>query len=470
MPPRLLIVGGGPIGLEMAVAAVQSKKWDVTIAERGNELCANVVAWEHVHLFSAWKLNISEAGRAALTSLGIAIPECKEIGEEAKADYPTGKEFLNQYLRPLGKYVSNSEHCKVMTETNVVSIGKSTLLLKGDMGKIRRKSASFRTLVVRDGMEEIIISDAVVDASGTYGNGNWLGIGGIPALGERTFASNIIRTIPNVAEDAARYLNKTTAVVGSAYSAITTISKLKDLAAANTAATVNVHWCTRRGNDDAEGSPLYEKIENDPLPQREALSKLANALAIINDDRDFISVSSTVDEEKKDEETSTNFRLIYHPRVQLESITNNVSDSNGTVNLLLRDVQSDTDEMKVIEEVSTVIANVGFRPDSSIYQELQVHQCYASEGPMNLAAALMSSSGAGSVDCLAQVAPGKETMINPEPSFYIVGMKSYGRSSKFLLSIGHEQVKHVMELLKEDVTVLHRLSCFAWAQTVSFHT
>ena len=29
--------------------------------------------------------------------------------------------------------------------------------------------------------------DNVVDASGTYGNPNWMGKGGTPALGERTF-------------------------------------------------------------------------------------------------------------------------------------------------------------------------------------------------------------------------------------------------------------------------------------------
>ena len=64
-------------------------------------------------------------------------------------------------------------------------------------------------------------------------------------------------------EDAARYLNKTTAAaVGSGYSAITTINTLKELARANAEATITMHWCTRRGNDGAkENNPLYEKIE-----------------------------------------------------------------------------------------------------------------------------------------------------------------------------------------------------------------
>lgn len=461
MLPRLLIVGGGPIGIEMAVAAVLSKKWEVTIVERGSELCSNVKQWEHVKLFSAWKLNVSDAGREALSSAGVTLPECKEMGKETDADYPTGKELLDHYLRPLGNYLAASGLCKVLLDTDAVSIGKSSKLLKGDMGKPRRKGASFRTLVAtrageaEEEKEEIIVSDAVVDASGTYGNGNWLGVGGLPAVGERsqTVAANIVRTIPNVAANPERYLNKTTAIVGSGYSAITTINKLKELAAANTAAMVGVHWLTRRGNDgDSEGgTPLYEQIENDPLPQRETLSKLANVLASSSNTDAGAGAGGTA------ESSSDNFKLVHHPHVQIETITSHIHGTSSTVNLLLRCVKDEGDEgaaegkMHTIKDVSTVVSNVGYRPDSTIYQELQVHQCYASEGPMKLAAALMSSSGAGSVDCLAQVAPGKETMVNPEPSFFIVGMKSYGRSSKFLLTIGHEQVQHVLELLNEGM-------------------
>lgn len=106
---------------------------------------------------------------------------------------------------------------------------------------------------------------------------------------------------------------------------------------------------------------------------------------------------------------------------------------------------------RVTVEADNVIANVGYRPDTSLFQELQVHQCYASEGPMKLAAALLASSGAGSADCLAQEAPGPGTMMNPEPRFYIIGMKSYGRGSKFLLKIGQEQVAMVLGLLNGEV-------------------
>lgn len=68
---------------------------------------------------------------------------------------------------------------------------------------------------------------------------------------------------------------------------------------------------------------------------------------------------------------------------------------------------------------------------------------------MKLAAALLSSSGS-SGDCLSQVLPGKETLRSPEARLFVVGMKSYGRGSSFLLRIGYEQVEHVMALLAEE--------------------
>jgi hypothetical protein len=40
---------------------------------------------------------------------------------------------------------------------------------------------------------------------------------------------------------------------------------------------------------------------------------------------------------------------------------------------------------------------------------------------MKLAAAMLSSSGADDGDCLQQVAQGAETLLNPEPGFFIIG-------------------------------------------------
>ena len=56
-------------------------------------------------------------------------------------------------------------------------------------------------------------------------------------------------------------------------------------------------------------------------------------------------------------------------------------------------------------------SQVGYRPSYDLASELQVHLCYASEGPMKLASSLLSAKlkamasgdAAGANDCLKQV-------------------------------------------------------------------
>jgi hypothetical protein len=39
---------------------------------------------------------------------------------------------------------------------------------------------------------------------------------------------------------------------------------------------------------------------------------------------------------------------------------------------------------------------------------------------------------------------------NPEPSFFILGAKSFGTNSSFLLQTGHNQVRDVFKLIAGD--------------------
>jgi hypothetical protein len=82
--------------------------------------------------------------------------------------------------------------------------------------------------------------------------------------------------------------------------------------------------------------------------------------------------------------------------------------------------------------------------DHLLFRQLQVHECYATCGPIKLSAALL---GAGAADCLAQQSHGAETLTNPEPGFFILGSKSYGRNSTFLMRVGWQQVEEVFSLL-----------------------
>ena len=328
-------------------------------------------------------------------------------------------------------------------------------------GKKGRKTASFRILVrnAASSTEHFIVVDKVIDCTGVWGNSNWSGMGGdssvpclllveltavagIPALGERMYTEigRIRRNIPNVKLESEKFLQKTCLIVGTGASAITTISSLCSLAKGcfpiwifesqltsmacteNPNSRVEVIWVARRDREP------YTIVPDDPLPQRDTLYRLGNSL----------SMGQLAD--------PSNFHLRYLPKTQVCSYEDSgsqlivtVAHGHGTENF--------GEEQICVDEV---VACVGFRPDDRLWQEVQVHVCYATGGPMKLAAAIMSSGGSGDGDCLQQAATDKSALINVEPGFFVIGSKSYGRNSAFLLSLGHVQVRQVLELLKSD--------------------
>ena len=366
-----------------------------------------MLSWGHVKLFSPNTLNNSAAGLAVLEELGIPAPP--------PGEFPTGAEFVSGYLVHLGRFLDTCGNCKIMLSTQVLSVGRGDLLKGQDCTRSKDRGVQmFRVLVETvDGEDVIEGLDVIIDATGTYGNHNWLGKGGIPARGERKLENKIIYTIPDVSSD--RFWGedkpKISMVVGAGASAATTLGGLHNLSREK--GGVGVVWVTRR-----QGEP-YSVIENDPLPQREALYRMGNMLASPGPVNHFALFrycgGSCVKSVRCKEE-------------QLEVVL----EKEGEEEVLM---------------VDNLIGHVGYRPDTSITQELQVHYCYATEGPMRLAAAMLASGAGGGGDCLAQVAPGPDMLRSPEPGLFVLGMKSYGRGSAFLLKIGHEQVQQVITLL-----------------------
>jgi len=103
-----------------------------------------------------------------------------------------------------------------------------------------------------------------------------------------------------------------------------------------------------------------------------------------------------------------------------------------------------------------VISLVGFRPELELSRELQVHHCYASEGPMKLAGSLLAqriaAKGSGAAgDCLKQATAGPDLLKTPEPHFFVLGSKAYGRASSFLLKHGHDHVQAVVDMLRAEL-------------------
>jgi len=194
-------------------------------------------------------------------------------------------------------------------------------------------------------------------------------------------------------------------LVGSGHSAATTLLFLLRLAAEEPG--TSVVWSYRRDSP----SPL-EEIAADPLPGRLALAREANLLA-------------------------------REGREGLESLPGTVVDSISRSGSQLRVRLRHSGGGHCGIEVDRIIANTGFRPDLGLTRELQAHHCYASEGPMRLAAKLL---GAGN-DCLKMPSLGPDAQRHPEPDFFTAGQKSYGRMTSYLLANGRQGLRDVFRLV-----------------------
>jgi len=397
-PARIAIVGAGPTGLEAALYA-RYLGFQVDLFERGR-VGEHVRQWGHVRLFSSAGMNCSKLGVAALAA------QDQDWLPPASDALQTGEQLAESYLLPLSRsdLLADSVH----EQTEVLQIGRDGPLKTDAVGDPQRGEGMFRILTRSPQGEEIYLADVVIDASGTFGQANWLGCGGIPAVGERALRDQIEYRLPDIqGSEREHYAGRHTLVVGGGYSAATNVVALAQLAATEPATRVT--WITRDERSAGPGGPV-RRIEEDRLPERDRLAGAANELAAGGGPVTHLAGASV--------------------------------DRVALVDGLFEVALHESDEPLV--QVERIIANVGFRPDVEIHRELQVHQCYASEGPMKLAAMLMKQSSA---DCLDQAAAGPAVLVNPEPNFYILGAKSYGRNSQYLMSIGREQIREVFSVI-----------------------
>jgi thioredoxin reductase len=397
--PRIAIVGGGPIGLE---AALYARRLDlpVTLYERGR-VGEFLHHWGHVRLFSPFGMNSTNLGRSAVQS------QNRDHEFPGDNDCITGRQHLAAYLEPLAK-APQIRDC-IQTDTQVLHLARSGYLKEDGTGDTRRGQKPFR-LLVKEGKnrERVDEADVVLDCTGTYGQHRWMGDGGGPAVGELSSSPQIAYGLEDIAgQRRAFYAGKYTLVAGAGYSAATTVANLAVLAEEQN--DTWVIWLAR-----GSSSQPIERLANDPLRERDRLAVKANQLA-----------------------TRTDGNVEFHNQAVVQQIDSLGPDKGFKVTALIAGQPRTWD-------VDRIIANVGYTPDTSLYRELQVHECYASLGPMNLAAVLAKNAGA---DCLTMPAAGAAALKNPEPNFFILGAKSYGRNSRFLLRTGFQQIREVFTLI-----------------------
>lgn len=322
---RIAILGGGPIGLEAALYA-KTAGLPVTLYEQGQP-AEYLNRWGFVKMFTPLGMNVTPLGRMTL------LKERPPVDLPPDTDYLTGREFREKYLLPLA--TSSVLKDVIRPPSTVLSIGR-TGWRKTDLADPRKPLPPFKLLIREGNAERFDTADVILDCTGTYARPNWVGDGGIPAAGEIASRPHIAYWLEDVKGARKQvYAGKSVVLIGSGYSAASTLCDLADIALENQSTWVI--WLAH-GN---RTQPL-PRIPADPLKERDRLATKANSLA-----------------------TRCDGNLEYHPQAQVDEVVCHGQDKGFRVAARVGG--------KVTSwEVEKVIANVGYRPDMMLTAELRV--------------------------------------------------------------------------------------------------
>jgi thioredoxin reductase len=390
------VIGAGPVGLA-AAANLIARGLSVKVYEAGDDVGANVSDWGHVRLFSPWEFNIDRAARALLEPAGWRAPDA--------GAYPTGAELVGEYLMPLSQ---TPELAAVMTYgARVIAIGRRGI---DKVVSRNRELHPFQLSIAdKEGRMRRELVRAVIDASGTWTSPNPLGAGGVAAEGEQVRAGRIDYGIPDVlGRDRARFIGRTTLVVGAGHSAANVLLGLAELATQD-AATKAV-WATRGTNL----SRVYGGGANDQLAARGDLGQRLRQLV-----------------------EAGNIELIAGFAVA------GIREAAGQIV-----VEGEAPEgNRAIGPFDRIVACTGQRPDLSLTRELRIEL----DPWLESARALGPLIDPNLHSCGSVPPHGHRELSHPEPGFYTVGIKSYGRAPTFLMATGYEQVRSVVAAIAGDM-------------------
>lgn len=391
----VVIIGAGPIGLA-AAANLAERGIDFTVLEAGDRIAASVRLWGHTRLFSPWRHLVDPASRRLLEAAGWAMPV-------AEGRAPTGRELVDDYLVPLAELPEIGS--RIQFGSRVVAVSREGMDRTRTAG---RAQAPFLLRVRRTGGKvEEFAARAVIDASGTYTTPNPLASSGLTPLGLEQVADRVLHALPDVlGDDRARFAGRHTVVVGAGHSAANTLIALGKLAREES--STRATWVIR--------NPSAVRVSSSPddeLPDRGKLGTRTDRLVASG----VVSVVDSFEISRLDTH-GEGIRLI--------------GVRHGEPSLLDADL---------------VVNATGFRPDLDMLREIRLELDDIVEAPKRLAPLIDPN-----VHSCGTVEPhGFRELTHPEPGFFVVGMKSYGRAPTFLLATGYEQVRSITAWLDGDL-------------------
>jgi thioredoxin reductase len=393
----IAVIGAGPVGLAAAAHLIERGR-SVRLYEAGPHAGASVAAWGHVRLFTPWRFLIDNAAARLLARRGWSAPAPDEI--------PTGRELVERYLAPLAATPEIAAILRV--ETRALHVAREGGKLS-DAGRETRVFALH--LVDAAGARSVERARAVIDASGTWTTPNPLGADGVAAAGEaEAAAAGVLSYGPPDAlgTDRARFAGRATLVVGAGHSAASAILDLATLAAQEPG--TRLVWATRGG----DLSRLMGGGAADALPERGRIgARIAQTLA-----RNAV-------------EHVAGFALR-----RLRQTSEGWSALGATA-------QGET----WIGPFDRIVCATGQRPDLAMLTELRLDLHPALEAPRALGPMIDPN-----LHSCGTVPPhGRRELSHPEPNFYVIGAKSYGRAPTFLMLTGYEQARSVVAALSGDL-------------------
>jgi thioredoxin reductase len=380
------VIGAGPVGLA-AAAHLAERGLPFLVLEGGDRPAAAIGEWGHVRLFSPWRFDIDPAAARLLTAAGWVRPDDDNL--------PTGTQLADDYLQPLADLPAIKDNIRY--QTRVVAVTRLGL------DRLRSTGREDTPFLIRLANGEDLLARAVIDASGTWHTPNLMGASGIAAHGEIEAEAYVETALPDVLGRARdRFAGRRSLVVGAGHSAANTLLALAELAEQAPGTTVT--WAIRA----ASPARAYGGETDDALPARGALG--------------------------------TNLRE------HVES---------GAINLLpgfsVQAITAGPDQVVVSDgtreiTVDRIVSATGFRPDHTIVSELRL-DLDPIVGSTRTLAPLIDPN----LHSCGTVPPhGVDELSHPEPGYYAIGAKSYGRAPTFLMATGYEQARSVVAALAGD--------------------
>jgi hypothetical protein len=383
----VVVLGAGPVGMA-AAAHLHEQGLPFLVLEAGDQVGASVRQWAHVGLFSPWRYDIDSAARRLLDDAGWAAPDDDAL--------PTGAQLVADYLQPLAKLPAIAPHLRFNARVTAIS--------RVGADRVRTAGRADLPFVIRltDGTE--LTAAAIIDASGTWRTPNPLGVNGLPAHGEPQASDLIDLALPDVlGADRDTHAGKHTIVVGSGHSAANTLLNLARLA--ETAPGTRITWAVRSGS----AQRAFGGEDADELPARGALGS---------------GLRTLVDTGKL--ALATGFGV------------HTVRRTNDGIELIAADGRT--------LSADRVVSATGFRPDHCIAGELRLDL----DPILGCTRTLADLIDPNEHSCGTVAPHGYRELGQPEPNYYAVGMKSYGRAPTFLMATGYEQVRSIAAALAGD--------------------